>query len=222
VPQSKSDKYKKYKSLGNWCSNIRHSYKKIKQGGGGERTSHKISDANIQLLERMGFDWSTSEQLSFDDHMKDLQAFKEEHGHCNVPQTKSDKNKHQSLGKWCNSIRQAYKQIKQRQTPKSVFENLSDAKIQRLEAVGFNWSPAFAQLSFDDRMKDLQAFKKEQGHCNVPHKKYQSLGKWCSKTRYTYKIMKHGQTPKGICKLSDAKIQRLEAVGFKWNIHEKK
>ena len=74
-----------------------------------------------------------------------------------------------------------------------------------------------------------QAFKEEHGHCNATQSnsdkiKYRSLGRWCSNTRYTYKMMKQGQTPKSTrtCKLSDAKIQRLEAVGFKWNIHEKK
>jgi hypothetical protein len=39
------------------------------------------------------FEWSlrvVKERISFDDRIKDLQAFKEEHGHCNVPQSKSD------------------------------------------------------------------------------------------------------------------------------------
>ena len=115
VTQSKSDKNTKYKSLGNWCSNIRQSYKKIKQGGG---ASYKLSDADMQRLERMGFDFvRVQEKISFDDRVKDLQAFKEEHGHCNVPKSKSDKNtKYQSLGKWCRDIRYSYKKIKQGRT----------------------------------------------------------------------------------------------------------
>jgi len=74
----------------------------------------------------MGFDWSL--QVSFDDRIKELQAFKEEHWHCNVTQSKSDKNKYQSLGRWCCNIRQAYKKIKKEQTPKSTYK-LSDANI---------------------------------------------------------------------------------------------
>ena len=51
---------------------------------------------------------------TFDDRIKDLQAFKEEHGHCNVTLSKSDKNaKYKSLGNWCSNIRQSYKKIKQ-------------------------------------------------------------------------------------------------------------
>jgi hypothetical protein len=88
----------------------------------------------------MRFDWRfriDEERKSFDDRVKDLQAFKEQHGHCNVTKSKSDKNKYQSLRNWCSNIRQTYKKIKQGQTPKSTCCKLSDANIQRLEAVGF-------------------------------------------------------------------------------------
>ena len=68
--------------------------KRSSRGGG---VSYKLSDANIQRLERMGFDWGLR-VIYFDDRVKDLQAFKEEHGHCNVSQSKSVKNKNRSLG----------------------------------------------------------------------------------------------------------------------------
>ena len=56
---------------------------------------------------RSGSNDSTRITKTFDDRMKDLQAFKEEHGHCNVSQSKSDKNKkYKSFGKWCSNIRQ--------------------------------------------------------------------------------------------------------------------
>ena len=172
VTLSKSDKKShnsKYQSLASWCCNIRYSYRKIKQGG---KPSYKLSDANIQLLDRMGFEWGYlriyEERKSFDDRIKDLQAFKEEHGHCNVPQSKSDKNTNQSLGLWCNSIRHSYKHIKQGGGPKKMYK-LSDANIQRLERMGFDWG--LRVIYFDDRVKDLQAFKEEHGHCNVSQSK---------------------------------------------------
>jgi hypothetical protein len=63
---------------------------------------------------RSGSNDSTRITKTFDDHMKDLQAFKEEHGHCNVKTSKSDKNKkYKSLGNWCSNIRHSYKKIKQ-------------------------------------------------------------------------------------------------------------
>ena len=110
----------------------------IKQGG---EASYKLSDADIQRLERMGFDFvRVQEKISFDDRVKDLQAFKEEHGHCNVTISKSDKYiKYHSLGVWCSNIRQTYKKIKHEQTPPNT-RKLSDANIQRLDALGFKWS----------------------------------------------------------------------------------
>jgi hypothetical protein len=108
------------------------------QAGGG--ASYKLSDAKIQRLERMGFDFVREVRISFDERVKDLQAFKEEHGHCNVPKSKSDKNtKYQSLGFWCSNMRQSYNKIKQRQTPPNTCK-LSDANIQLLEALGFKWN----------------------------------------------------------------------------------
>jgi hypothetical protein len=43
----------------------------------------------------------------------DLKAFKAEFGHdCNVPVTRSNNNKHTSLGRWCSYIRWSCKAIK--------------------------------------------------------------------------------------------------------------
>ena len=44
---------------------------------------------------------------------------------------------------------------------------LSKADIQRLENAGFEWNLS-KKVSFDERLKDLMAFKAEFGHCNVP------------------------------------------------------
>ena len=124
---------------------------------------------------------------TFDKHLKDLMAFKEEFGHCNVPKTKSRNNKHYSLGIWCNNTRPSYKAIKERGIPK---HRLSKADIKRLENAGFQWS---LYKTFDERLEDLMAFKSEYaGHCNVPttnsrNKKQYSLGFWCNTMRKSYK-----------------------------------
>ena len=76
------------------------------------------------------------ERISFDDRIKDLQAFKEEHGHSNVTQSKSHRKKYLSLGSWCSSIRHSYKMIK---LGERTSYKLSDANIQGLERMGFDW-----------------------------------------------------------------------------------
>ena len=58
-------------------------------------------------------------------------AFKEEFGHCNVPQ-KCTYNL--SLGSWCNKLRAAYNKI---QKGMKANDNLSQDKIECLEEIGF-------------------------------------------------------------------------------------
>jgi hypothetical protein len=212
VPTAKSSN-NKYLSLGCWCSEIRVSYKAIKEG---RSPGYKLSKADSQRLENAGFEWTLKK--TFDEHFKDLMAFKAEFGHCNVPTAKSSNNKYYSLGWWCSSMRQSYKAIKKGERPSC---KLSKADIERLENAGFEWS----YKTFDKRFKDLMAFKAEFDHCNAPDKqsrgnkhlyKHLSLGRWCSDIRRSYKAIKDGGKP--TCKLSKAGIQRLEKAGFEWRL----
>jgi hypothetical protein len=73
--------------------------------------------------------------------------------------------------------------------------------------------------TFDERFKDLMAFKAEFGQCNVPLKKsnkntHYSLGIWCSNMRQTFKAVKEGGIVR--CKLSKTDMKRLENAGFEW------
>ena len=88
-------------------------------------------------------------------------------------------------------------------------------QIERLEEIGFKWK---VQETFEQRCHDLEAFKSEFGHCNVPVK-YSvnpSLGSWCSTMRCTHKQIQQGQTPK--MNLTQDQIERLEEIGFKWKL----
>ena len=123
----------KHYSLGNWCNNIRQCHKAIKEGG---ISKHRLSKADIKRLENAGFEWNLSKKVPFDEHLKDLIAFKAEFGHCNVTQTRSRNHKHLSLGLWCIDIRRSYKAIKKGGMPRC---KLSKANIQRLEKAAFEW-----------------------------------------------------------------------------------
>jgi hypothetical protein len=164
---------------------------------------------------------------TFDERFKDLMAFKAEFGHCNVPKTRSKKsrnNKYLSLGQWCGDVRQSYITIEQGKIPNQF--KLSKADIKLLENAGFEWSRGQKKCTFDERFKDLMAFKAEFGHCNVPQtrsrtNKYYSLRVWRTHVRQSYKSIKEGGIPK-YNKLSKADIQRLENVGFEWSLRHNK
>jgi len=153
VPQTRS-RTNKYYSLRVWRTHVRQSYKSIKEGG--IPKYNKLSKADIQRLENVGFEWSLRHnKCTFD-----------EFGHCNVPKTRSRTNKYLSLGVWYNHWRQSYITIKQGGIPNQY--KLSKADIKRLENAGFEWSLGHKKCTFDERFKDLMAFKAEFGHCNVP------------------------------------------------------
>ena len=129
VPQKKSGEYQ---SLGNWCRDLRMSYKKIQKG---ETPVRKLSQDHIRQLDDAGFKWSLSTSVTFDERFAELMKFKEKVGHCNVPRTQS--GEYQSLGLWCSNLRMAYKQIQKSGTSE---RKLTEENIQELEDAGFNWS----------------------------------------------------------------------------------
>jgi hypothetical protein len=213
VPTTQSNT-NKYSSLGMWCSHVRTSYKAIKQGGTAPR-NNKLSKADMKRLENAGFEWNLCK--TFDERFKDLMAFKAKFGHCNVPKTQSSNNKYSSLGMWCGNMRLSCKAIKEGGTASRNCYKLSKADMKRLENAGFEWNLC---KTFDERFKDLMAFKAEFGHCNVPRKRssnntHLSLGQWCGEVRRSYKAFIEGR---GMvrCKVSKADIKRLEKAGFEW------
>ena len=75
----------------------------------------------VQCLERLGVTW--------DFRYGELAAYKEVHGDCNVPQTGSE---NPQLGTWVSNQRMFYAKGK---------SQLSEERVQRLNALGIVWNP---------------------------------------------------------------------------------
>jgi hypothetical protein len=207
VTQSQSAWNKPYLSLGYWCSHVRSS----------RRVIEKLSNAQIERLDAVGFQWKL--ENAFDKRIEELRAFKAKFGHCNVTQSRSATNKpYLSLGHWCRKVRLSRRLEDE---GKHGHQKLSNAQIERLDALGFQWESKNAYATFDDRIEELRAFKAKFGHCNVTtskfasNKPYMSLGKWCKKVRHR-RLEDEGRPGKH--KLSNAQIERLNAVGFQWKL----
>ena len=150
----------------------------------------------------------------FDERFNQLLRFKEEFGHCNVPYTYQG---NPLLGNWCRSIKQAHKKRCQLACrPKCI---LWQDWIERLEGIGFNWKYF---IGFDDRCRELIAFKEEFGHCNIPRKyhKNASLATWCKTMRAAYNKVQKGM--KTSTRLPQDRIDRLEEIGFLWTTKKSK
>ena len=203
--------YSENPALGQWCSGLRSMYNKIKNGV--NHYSRTLTKVRIERLEQIGFLWHVSynDDGVFEDSCRQLIAFRDEFGHCNVPQ-KCKANP--SLGTWCKVIRSAYSKLQNGLTNHS--RALSQDRIARLEEIGFQWRCSMNVDSFDRRCCDLVDFKKEFGHCNVPinYPANQSLGTWCKALRTSYNKFQRGE--KTNYNVSDDRIERLTKIGFRW------
>ena len=124
---------------------------------------------------------------------RELEAFRAEHGHCNVSQGQG------SLGTWVHEQRRRKK------------GNMAKERLRKLDDLGFNWGgtriarrPPAPPVMWDERFDDLTKYKAEHGHCSAP-RSHGPLGRWVDKQRRR----------KG--KMSKERIQKLDDLGFVWN-----
>jgi len=162
-----------------------------------------------------------------------LSAFKEEHGHCDVP------DDHPRLGRWVKSLRVRYASGGlQKNQPKNVerlnevgikWENEDDKKlprkVQHLDGldVSSTKNPTTANeatstskmtpnRNFQKKLALLCAFKDENGHLNVP-KDHPELGRWVKLLRSRYASGELQKTYPGV-------MDKLTTLGFVWD-HQK-
>ena len=82
--------------LGRWATHQRSQYRLLKSG-----KKSSISDERVAQLEKLGFKWNSDIQLAFtmawNERLSYLLEFKQQWGHCNVPQKYAHNLK---LGGW--------------------------------------------------------------------------------------------------------------------------
>ena len=133
----------------------------------------------------------------WDQHYAELVRFKDQYGHCKVPQLFKE---NPALGLWVRGQR-AY-----RRKGMLPFE-----KIELLDKLGFVWEGrrrAAPRSDWGDRFEDLQLYKNKHGHTNVPANsiEYSTLARWVILQRYLFRQSK----------LLEWKQALLEKEGFEW------
>jgi hypothetical protein len=140
---------------------------------------------------------------TFDDRMEDLKLFKETHGHVNVSIPEDN-----SLAQFCAQTRYVHNNPGKSKRKKLTIEN-----IARLDAIGFNWTlQEYVTRSFDERIDDLEKYKRTHGHLNVKRLEDSSLYQFCAGVRHSLKMAEKD----GTMKLTVERIVRLDALGFEW------
>lgn len=140
-------------------------------------------------------------RAKWDDNFEALKQYYQQNGHCDVGTTVSW-NASTTLSSFVQNQRKEYKKWQ-----KGENSHIDERKIDMLDSIEFIWDKN--RLVWENRFKELLAFKKEFGHLNVPMK-YKTLGQWVTKHR---KTKKSGM-------LSKEKMDRLDEIGFIWDVKE--
>ena len=148
-----------------------------------------LSESQIRRLDEIGFNWDSLES-QWEKRFNELLAYKAKYGDMNVPAKSSS-----GLGMWVG-MQRAFKKR----------GSIPDDRYSRLNEIGFAWDGV--ESIWEERFGELLAYKEINGDVNVPNDRGSKLWRWISTQRIFRK--------KG--KLSTEKIQRLDALGFTWDM----
>jgi hypothetical protein len=160
------------------------------------QASGGLTEDQQERLEALGVQWIITQEAAWEERYNELVAYRETHGHCNVPQREET-----GLGWWLKTQRTAYKKGSSK---------LTEKRQKRLEALGVQWGPL--EAAWEERYNELVAYRQTHDHCNVPWREESGLGRWLDTQRTAYK--------KGSSNLTEKRRKRLEALGVQWDRHE--
>lgn len=151
-----------------------------------------LSPDRRQRLDDIGFVWDAVAER-WEEGFRELERFKETNGHLRVPKRFSIRGF--KLGGWISEQRKRK-------------ASLPAERIERLDEIGFVWD-AKAE-SWDEYFRKLLQFKEAEGHFNVPNAFTLdgfNLGSWVGTQR------------KERGKMVLERRQRLDEIGFVWDVH---
>lgn len=178
------------KQLGFWVNTQRTKYK-----------NETLSEDRIKRLNEISFVWKLGlsdeeREEMWEEMFGALKEYKENHGHCNVPQS------------WAENTQLADWVVKQRSLYRVGI--LSDNKIRRLEQIGFVLD--VFESHWNEMFDALKEYKEEHGNCHVPEDwpENKQLARWVCSQRDNYSKRRSPTS------LNDDKIDRLDRLGFAW------
>eukprot|EP00804_Cyclotella_cryptica_P002435 CCRYP_004125-RA/>CCRYP_004125-RA protein AED:0.08 eAED:0.08 QI:185/1/1/1/0.8/0.66/6/581/324 len=197
VPQ----KYEENKQLGAWVRTQKQQYKLLAEG----KPSH-MSEARINLLNELGFEWSGEKRDKFwSERYGELVEFQQKHNSTRVPDKYPEAPQ---LHSWVSLQRRQLKLYKEGKKNK-----LTDERARMLEAIGLEWHIRNS-CSWMERFLELKDYKEQHGNCNVPqkYKANPSLGRWVDNQKTQHKKLYDGKPTH----LTIERIQLLVSLGFQF------
>jgi Helicase associated domain len=117
--------YQENLALARWVKRQRYQYKLML-----ERKSTTMTPERVKALDEIGFVWD-SQGAAWGDRLGELQQFRQQFKHCNVPSNYFDNPR---LATWIKCQRRQYKLYVEGKP-----SNMTPQRIQHLENLGFEW-----------------------------------------------------------------------------------
>ena len=189
--------------LGRWINTQRKEYKKYI-----ENQPSQITERRIQVLEDMGFIFDLYEH-SWQTMYQQLKEYIDTHGDSYVPKRYEE---NPVLGTWVQTQRTNYKLLTE--SPESIY--FPKHRIDALNALDFVWD--CYDTAWNERYAELVKYEADHGNCLVPfdYEPNISLGIWVSTQRQQYNLMQK----KKPCKITPERVQKLDSIGFTWDVRE--
>jgi hypothetical protein len=159
------------------------------------KTKNILKKNRLNRLEKIGFIWDAKE-AAWEEMFTTLANFTKSRNHCIVPAKWAENPR---LAQWVNNLRKDYKK-----------GHLAQEHQDRLSKLGFLWDAK--AIFWEEMFVALTEYRDHHGDCLVPESYTQNseLGWWVATQR---KAKMSGQ-------LDQPRVQRLDALGFIWDIAE--
>mmetsp|Transcript_31046 Transcript_31046/g.67180 ORF Transcript_31046/g.67180 Transcript_31046/m.67180 type:complete len:657 (+) Transcript_31046:577-2547(+) len=195
--------------LTKWVISQRREHKKLK-----EDKESMLTASRLMKLNDIGFQFrQRADYVSWNDRVQQLRDYKAQHGDLRIPVSNPD------LGWFVSSQREEY-----RKRIDGAHSSLTDERYNDLQELGFVFVAGkrkgqimAPRKTWDERFRELLAFKSEHGHCVVPQH-YPGLGYWVHAQRNQYRLLKQGKKSP----MTHEKALRLSDVGFVFDAMKKK
>jgi hypothetical protein len=178
--------YKDDPRLGKWVRNQRAFEK-----------SGELDETRFERLDVLGFVWDPCGSHWNNMYAK-LSAYYDKYGHCQIPCNYADDP---AMGKWVRNQRML-----------ETSGTLNDDRFERLNALGFVWSPN--QTRWNIMVSHLKEFTRIHGHVSVPDKYVTTDGSQLGWWARTQRSARNGSSKN--THLTPQRIAQLDAAGFIW------
>ena len=152
---------------------------------------------------------------------KKLKAYKEQHGHVNLPGRARDDPALDRLCVWVN-----HQKAKNKRYTEGKVKPFKPYQMQALEDLGvvFGAHVAEREKLWNTSYQQLLQFRQEEGHTIVPqhYQANKKLATWVGLQRYEFKLLCVGNGGSQKSCMTEDRFRNLSKIGFVWNVMEHK